>query len=76
MMPITKKNFSIYKWVEIALIITGIVLIIAYRPRPEKAFWVGLGITLSIQALLLLTADSMAEKRAKDYTTKLEAFAR
>lgn len=70
------KSFTIYKWVEIALTITGIALIIVYRTRPDKTFWVGLGIALTIQALLLLTADSMAEKRAKNYTTKLEAFAR
>ncbi|WP_315818647.1 hypothetical protein [Paraflavitalea speifideaquila] len=68
------KNFTLYKWVEIALLITGIVLIVLYRARPEKAFWVGLGITLAVQTLLMLGTDYSAEKRAKDYSSKLEAF--
>ncbi len=69
------KSFATYKWVEIAFIIAGIVLIILYRTRPDKAFWFGLGITLTIQALLMLGADYFAEKRAKEYTAKLQSFA-
>ncbi|NII24764.1 hypothetical protein HB364_06730 [Pseudoflavitalea sp. X16] len=68
------KGFTIYKWVEMVLIITGIILIGIYRSRPEKAFWFGLGVALTIQALLMLGADYFAEKRAKDYTSKLQAF--
>lgn len=68
------KSFTIYKWVEVALIITGIILILVYRPRPEKTFWFGLGVALSIQALLMLGADYFAEKRAKDYMKKLQAL--
>jgi uncharacterized membrane protein HdeD (DUF308 family) len=68
------NSFTIYKWVEIALIITGIVLIVVYRTKPHKAFWFGLGIALTIQALLLMGADYLAEKRAKEYTLKLDVF--
>lgn len=68
------KSFTVYKWVEIVLVITGIVLIVIYRPRPEKAFWLGLGVALTIQALLMVGADYFAEKRAKEYTSKLQAF--
>ena len=69
------QHFAAYKWAEIAFIIAGIVLIILYRARPDKAFWFGLGIALTIQALLMLSADYFAEKRAKEYTEKLQAFA-
>ena len=69
------KSFTIYKWVEVTLIITGIVLIVLYRTKPEKAFWFGLGITLTLQVLLMFGADNMAEKRAKEYTSKLETYA-
>lgn len=69
-------SFAIYKWAEIAFIITGIALIIIYRTRPDKVFWFGLGIALVIQSLLMLGADYFAERRAKEYTLKLEAFAR
>ena len=70
------QSFAIYKWAEIAFILAGIVLIILYRARPGQAFWFGLGIALAIQALLMLGADYFAEKRAKEYTLKLQAFAR
>ena len=69
------KSFATYKWTEITFIIAGIVLIVLYRARPDKAFWFGLGITLTIQALLMLSADYFAEKRAKEYTAKLQSFA-
>lgn len=69
------RSFAIYKWAEISFIIAGIVLIILYRTRHDKAFWFGLGIALVIQSLLMLSADYFAEKRAKEYTSKLQAFA-
>lgn len=69
------RSFAIYKWAEISFIIAGIVLIILYCTRHDKAFWFGLGIALVIQSLLMLSADYFAEKRAKEYTSKLQAFA-
>jgi hypothetical protein len=68
------NSFIIYKSVELLLIVAALVLIIVYRNKPDKAFWVGLGIALLIQALLMLGADHFAEKRAKKYTAGLEAF--
>jgi membrane-bound ClpP family serine protease len=68
------SGFVYYKWVEVILMVTGVVLIVLYRGKPERAFWFGLGITLTIQSLLLYSADFSAAKRAKEYTNKLEAF--
>jgi len=68
------QSFTFYKWAEVVLVIAGVVLIVVCRDKPERAFWFGLGVTLTIQAFLLLGADYSAAKRAKDYTTKLEAF--
>jgi uncharacterized membrane protein len=68
------RTFSIYKWVEVVLAITGIVLIVLYRRTPERAFWFGLGITLTLQALITFSADYLAAKRAQTYTDQLEAF--
>jgi hypothetical protein len=68
------NGFVYYKWVEVILMATGIVLIVLYRGKPERAFWFGLGITLTIQSLLLYSADFSAAKRAKEYTIKLKAF--
>lgn len=68
------KGFAVFKRAEIILIVAALVLIVLYRARPDKVFWLGLGISLGIQALILLGTDYLAEKRAKEYTTKLQAF--
>jgi hypothetical protein len=68
------KNFTVIKWAEMALILAGLVLIYFFRANIDKAFWFGLGITLAIQALLILVADTSAEKRAKLYTMGIESF--
>ena len=41
-----------------------------------NAFWYGLGISLTIQSLLMLGADYFAAKRALIYKEKLTAFAK
>lgn len=68
------KNFAIIKWVEAALIAAGLVLIFYYRANADKAFWFGLGITLTIQALIMILADTSAEKRAIQYTKGIESL--
>lgn len=70
-MKTVMKNFVIYRWVEIALIITGLILIFLFRLNTDKTFWYGLGIALAIQAVIMLGADYFAEKRGKIYTTEL-----
>jgi len=66
------KNFVIYRWVEIAFIIAGVVLIFLLRSNPDKTFWYGLGITLAIQGVLMLGADFFAEQRGKVYRQNLQ----
>lgn len=68
------RNFVIYRYTEIALAIIGAGLLFYYRPYPSQHFWYGLGLTLMIQALLMLGADYFAEKRALEYTKGLESF--
>lgn len=72
-MQTVMRNFVIYRYVEIALALTGIALFFVFRSRPEPSFWMGLGLTLAIQSLLMLGADYFAESRGKIYTTQLEA---
>ena len=71
-MKAVMKNFIIYRWVEIAFILTGIILIFLFRTNPDKTFWYGLGLALAIQALLMLGADYFAEKRGEVYTKELQ----
>ncbi len=66
------KNFIIYRWVEIAFIITGLVLIFLFRLNADKTFWYGFGVALAIQAVIMLGADYFAEKRGKIYINELE----
>jgi drug/metabolite transporter (DMT)-like permease len=71
-MKTINKNFVIYRWVEIALIVTGIVLIFLFKGNTGKTFWYGLGITLAVQSALMLGADYFAERRAHVYTKGME----
>ncbi|MEP6750728.1 MAG: hypothetical protein ABJB86_23540 [Bacteroidota bacterium] len=68
------KNFSVIKWVETALITAGLALVFYYRANADKAFWFGLGIALTIQALIMFLADTSAEKRAIQYEKGIESF--
>ena len=74
-MKIVMKNFVIYRWVEIAFIITGLILIFLFRLNTDKTFWYGFGIALAIQAVIMLGADYFAEKRGKVYTNELNKIA-
>jgi hypothetical protein len=71
-MKTVMKNFIIYRWVEIAFIIAGLVLSFLFRSNPDKSFWYGFGIALAIQAIIMLGADYFAEKRGKMYVNELE----
>ena len=68
------RNFVFYRWIWIALIITGLLLIFFFRSNPDKLFWSGVGIGLAIQAFIMLAADHFAEARATVYTKGLIEF--
>lgn len=68
------RNFVVYRYIEIALLVVGLVLIVLYRSQPDKNFWMGLGVALAIEAIISLGADHFAEKRAKIYTEGLKNF--
>ncbi|MEO6315433.1 MAG: hypothetical protein ABIU63_00880 [Chitinophagaceae bacterium] len=69
-------TFAIIKWAEIALVVTGLLLIYYYRADPSKTFWYGVGLTLTVQTLILFIADYAAERRALLYTKGIENFVR
>lgn len=73
-MQTVNKNFVIYRWIEIVLILAGAGLIFYFRNNPVNNFWYGLGITLTMQATLMLGADYFAEQRALGYAKGLDAF--
>ena len=67
------KNFKIYRYSEIVLLIFGLGLVFCFRRYADKTFWVGLGIALAIEAALSLGADFFAEKRAGFYRSSVKA---
>ncbi len=73
-MKIVMKNFVIYRWIEIALILIGTGLYIYFIRDIRHDFWRGLGLGLAVMAALALGADFFAEKRGKVYTNGIESF--
>lgn len=63
-MDVVNKNFTLYKWIEVALLLTAIATtFIVSRNSP----WYAAAIGLFIQAALMLVADLFAEHRAHHY---------
>lgn len=65
------KNFTTYKWIELALILCGIFLYLKFYRSP-LTFWKGLGLGLLMQAGISLSLDVVAEKKAEHYVQFLE----
>ncbi|MBC7695029.1 MAG: hypothetical protein H7141_06230 [Burkholderiales bacterium] len=66
------NNFVIYQWIEIALIIAGLILFFLFY-NSQQTFWKGLGMGLLIQAAIMLSLDFAAKKRADKYIVSLSA---
>ena len=63
------SNFVIYRYVEIALIVLGIVLMYSSM---NDTFWRGIGLGLFIQASIVLSLDFFAERRGQIYMEYLK----
>jgi hypothetical protein len=70
-MQTVMSNFSIYKAVEMVLLIVGVGLI-AFLQRHDMA--AGIGIGLVLQAAFTLTLDVFAEARGADYLSALHSM--
>lgn len=70
------KNFVVLRWIEIALAVTAVLLIVFFRKSPAHIFIYGVGVGLLIQSVVSLTLDFFAEKRAHEYLDGLRAFLR
>lgn len=71
-MQTVMKNFSIYKAVEMVLLIVGIGMI-AFLQRHDIA--AGIGVGLVLQAAFTLTLDIFAEARGADYLSAIRSLA-
>ena len=68
------KSFVTLRWIEIFLFLVGVGLYIYFIRDFRHDFWRGFGFTLAIMAIVSLSADYFAEKRAHIYTKGLETF--
>ncbi len=65
------SNFVVFRYIEIALIIIGIVLMYSSM---NDTFWRGIGLGLFIQASIVLCLDFFAERRGYVYLEYLKDF--
>lgn len=70
-METVMKNFSIYKAVEMLLLIVGVGMI-AFLQRYDMA--AGIGVGLVLQAAFTLTLDIFAEARGADYLSAVQSI--
>jgi multidrug transporter EmrE-like cation transporter len=70
-MEIVMKNFALYKWIEIVLIIVGLIMFFHFQPA---TIWKGVGLGLFFQAGLMLLLDFFAESRGKIYLQYLQSI--
>ncbi|MDI9366013.1 MAG: hypothetical protein QM541_13735 [Flavobacterium sp.] len=81
-MNVVNKNFTTYRLLEIGLVIAGLMLVFynsffalpKYKQAQEYSFFYGLGIALAIEAVILLSTNFFAEKRAAKYTTQIKSY--
>jgi uncharacterized membrane protein len=66
-METVMKNFVLYRYAEIVMLLLGIGLFFYFNNDEAKLYWKGLGIGLAIIALVALSADYVAEKRGAAY---------
>lgn len=65
------KNFLVFRYIEIILIIVGIVLMYGFR---HNLLWNGIGLGLFIQSGIVLILDFFAERRGEIYLTYLKTL--
>ena len=70
-MATVNKNFTVYKWVEIALLLGAIGVTFAVS---RNSAWYAAAIGMIIQASLMLVADLFAEHRAHHYVEAIQRF--
>lgn len=65
------QNFVIFKYVEITLIIIGIILMYGYK---HNLLWNGIGLGLFTQSSIILLLDFFAERRGAIYLAYLKSI--
>jgi len=70
-MNVVMKNFTLYRWVEIVVIISGMIVFLYFQ---SSTFYKGFGLGLFIQAGFLLLLDYFAKRRGAIYLEYLQTL--
>jgi hypothetical protein len=70
-MIVVMKNFDVYRWIEIALLLVGILMFLYFQPA---TFLKGIGLGLAIQSAFMLLLDFFAESRGGIYLEYLKSL--
>jgi hypothetical protein len=70
-MKVVMEKFILYRWIEIVLMVMGIILFLYFKPN---AFLKGVGLGLFIQSSIMLSLDYFAENRGKTYLEFLQGL--
>jgi hypothetical protein len=70
-MEVVMKNFDLYRWIEIALLLVGILMFFYFQPN---TFLKGIGLGLATQSAFMLLLDFFAESRGKSYLEYLQSM--
>lgn len=70
-MQVVMKSFTTYKWIEVALLATGVLLILLLQRHDLAA---GIGAGLVLQSGFMLCLDMFAESRGRDYLEAILAL--
>lgn len=73
-MKVVMKNFVIYTWAEVLLLLAGAGLYIYFIRDFNHDFWRGFGLSLAVMAIIALVADRFAIIRGRTYTKGVEWY--
>lgn len=68
------RNFVIYRWIEIGLLIAAFAGIFLFKNQPDKMMLYGVARGLAVMAAIALMADITAEKRGAVYLKGIQQF--
>lgn len=70
-MQVVMKSFTTYKWIEVALLAIGVLLILLLQRHDVAA---GIGAGLVLQSAFMLCLDMFAEARGREYLEAILAL--
>ena len=68
------KNFVVFRYTEICLVLAGLILVLVFKSNPDKQLWFGVGAGLALQAAIMLLADGLAERRGEKYLSGMKTY--